>query len=69
MKDHNYPVYILKCADDSYYTGVTNDIERRLKEHKNQFNQNCYTASRLPLELVLLKISNTLIRPLILKNN
>ncbi len=52
MKGHNYHVYILKCADDSYYTGVTNDIERRLKEHKNQLNQDCYTASRLPLELV-----------------
>jgi hypothetical protein len=26
-------VYIVKCRDDSYYTGMTNDIERRLEEH------------------------------------
>ena len=32
-------VYILKCADNSYYTGVTNDIERRLLEHQSGENQ------------------------------
>jgi len=29
-----YTVYILKCADNSYYTGVTNDMDRRLYEHE-----------------------------------
>lgn len=33
-----YYVYILKCNDKNYYTGVTNDIDRRLKEHQNGFN-------------------------------
>jgi predicted GIY-YIG superfamily endonuclease len=30
---HNYYVYILLCSDQSYYTGITNDTERRLYEH------------------------------------
>jgi putative endonuclease len=30
---HNYYIYILECSDDFYYTGVTNDLERRVIEH------------------------------------
>jgi len=45
-------VYILKCADKSYYTGVTNDMERRLKEHQSGQSISSYTASRLPVDLV-----------------
>lgn len=52
MRNHKYHVYILLCTDESYYTGVTNNIERRLKEHGNQLDSDCYTASRLPVELV-----------------
>ncbi|WP_316832741.1 GIY-YIG nuclease family protein [Pedobacter aquatilis] len=47
-----YHVYILKCSDDSYYTGVTNDIERRFKEHINGENKTCYTFNKRPLSLV-----------------
>lgn|SRR5690554_1162267 len=47
-----YYVYILKCSDNSYYTGVTNNIERRLLEHTSGFNVDCYTYNRRPLELV-----------------
>ncbi|TNF50409.1 MAG: GIY-YIG nuclease family protein [Bacteroidetes bacterium] len=45
-------VYILKCNDDSYYTGVTNDLTRRVEEHQTSFSQNSYTSKRLPLSLV-----------------
>jgi putative endonuclease len=45
-------VYMLKCSDDSIYVGVTNNIERRLKEHSNAHNTNSYTARRLPVQLV-----------------
>lgn len=45
-------VYILQCSDDTYYTGVTNNLERRLKEHQQAVNPGCYTASRLPVTLV-----------------
>ena len=44
-------MYILECADGSYYTGSTWDMERRLWEHQNGLGAN-HTAKRLPLKLV-----------------
>ncbi len=48
-------VYILKCSDSSYYTGVTNSVERRFSEHQDGFDQACYTFKRRPLELVFVQ--------------
>ena len=45
-------VYILKCSDSSYYTGVTSKLEQRMFQHNSAFYPDCYTASRRPLELV-----------------
>lgn len=45
-------VYIVKCSDGSYYTGVTNDIERRIAEHNSGEDENAYIFSRRPVELV-----------------
>jgi len=45
-------VYILKCSDGSYYTGVTSNLEQRIFQHETAFYPDCYTASRRPLELV-----------------
>ncbi|GEN76350.1 GIY-YIG nuclease family protein [Chryseobacterium hagamense] len=47
-----YYVYILKCSDNSYYTGVTNDIEKRMQYHIAGVNPDSYTYSRRPVELV-----------------
>lgn len=44
-------VYILRCADGSYYTGSTSDLEHRLAEHGAGFYGG-YTSKRLPVELV-----------------
>lgn len=44
-------VYILKCADQSYYTGHTDNLERRLQQHHQRLFESCYTASRLPIKL------------------
>ncbi|HOI15130.1 MAG TPA: GIY-YIG nuclease family protein [Geobacteraceae bacterium] len=44
-------MYILECADGSYYTGSTKDLERRLWEHQNGVGAN-HTAKRLPVKLV-----------------
>ncbi len=52
---YSYFVYILRCCDNSYYTGITNDIERRLSEHCDGLNPKCYTFKRRPLELVFKK--------------
>lgn len=47
-----YYVYILKCVDDTYYTGLTNNLGRRLSEHDWGRNPDAYTYNRRPLELV-----------------
>lgn len=47
-------VYILRCADSSFYCGYTNDVEKRLKKHKSGKGAK-YTRSRLPLELVFVE--------------
>ena len=45
-------VYILKCSDNSYYTGVTSNLESRMFKHNSGFYPDCYTIIRRPLELV-----------------
>ncbi|GAB4131516.1 MAG: GIY-YIG nuclease family protein [Bacteroidia bacterium] len=45
-------VYILECADGTYYTGVTNNPERRLQEHNAGINPDAYTYSRRPVKMV-----------------
>jgi putative endonuclease len=49
---NQYFVYILLCSDNSYYTGVTNDMERRLYEHENGIDPKSYTFKRRPFKLV-----------------
>ena len=49
----NWYVYILRCADDSLYTGITLDIDKRLKEHNGIASNGAkYTQSRRPVTLV-----------------
>jgi predicted GIY-YIG superfamily endonuclease len=44
-------LYILKCSDGTFYTGITNDIQRRLRMH-NDGSASRYTRSRLPVKLI-----------------
>jgi putative endonuclease len=44
-------MYILKCSDNSYYTGSTTDLEIRFEEHQSGLGSN-YTKRRLPVELI-----------------
>ena len=44
-------VYVLRCADGSYYTGYTTDVERRVAEHDAGEGAK-YTRGRTPVELV-----------------
>jgi len=48
-------VYILKCKDKTLYTGVTNDLSRRLDEHNNSALGAKYTKARRPVVLVYSK--------------
>ena len=52
MSDAWY-VYILRCADNSLYTGVATDVKRRLEEHNN--GKSRYTANRGPWKMVYLE--------------
>ena len=51
MSGLEYIVYILRCGDGSLYTGITNDLERRVAVH-NSGKGAKYTRSRLPVEPV-----------------
>lgn len=46
-----WQVYIIRCADGTLYTGVTDDIDRRLLAHREGRGAR-YTRGRAPLELV-----------------
>ena len=47
-----YLVYILECSDGSYYTGSTDDLNKRLSQHEQGVESSSYTYSRRPLKLV-----------------
>jgi len=47
----SYWVYILRCSDNSYYTGSTDNLEKRINEHKYGKYKG-YTSTRLPVSLV-----------------
>lgn len=49
-----YFVYILKCVDDSYYVGYTNNVARRMQEHQRGLHDS-YTSIRLPTKLVFIE--------------
>lgn len=45
-------VYILRCADNSLYTGITTDVARRMNEHNSTSRGAAYTRVRRPVTLV-----------------
>lgn len=47
----SYLLYVLRCADGSLYTGITNNLEKRLRAHLAKKGSR-YVAARLPAELV-----------------
>ncbi|MCK5288830.1 MAG: GIY-YIG nuclease family protein [Candidatus Omnitrophica bacterium] len=51
-KSGNFSVYILECKDRTYYTGYTNDLERRIKEHNDNKRGAKYTRYKRPVKLV-----------------
>jgi putative endonuclease len=50
-----YYLYILECADKTLYTGVTVDVERRVREHNTSKLGAKYTHARRPVKLVYSK--------------
>ena len=52
MEKREYSLYILRCGDDSLYTGIAIDVEKRLREHEHGNRGAKYLRGRGPLELV-----------------
>ena len=48
----SYFVYIVKCADDTYYCGYTDNLDSRITSHNNSPTGAKYTRSRRPVKLV-----------------
>lgn len=55
IENYSYFIYILKCNDQSVYTGITTDIARRLHEHNHTTRGAKYTRSRRPVVLLAQK--------------
>ena len=58
----SYYVYILQCNDDLFYTGITNNLSRRLEEHTHGLNKNCFTYNRRPIQLIFHQEFNDVIQ-------
>lgn len=53
----SYFVYIVKCSDNTLYTGIAKDLKRRIDEHNNSDKGAKYTRVRRPVELVYSEVS------------
>lgn len=51
-KPVQWHIYILQCNDNSFYTGITTDLKRRLDEHNSSKIGARYTRTRRPVTLV-----------------
>jgi len=56
VKVGDWWLYVLLCADGSYYTGVTTNTERRLYEHNHTKRGAKYTRTRRPTRIVFLEL-------------
>lgn len=53
-------VYILRCADNTLYTGITTDVDRRINQHNGSNKKGAkYTRNRQPVSLVYQESSNS----------
>ena len=55
MFQKEYHVYILRCKDGLYYTGVTGDIQKRYNQHQEGYYKSCFTFKRRPVEIIFLQ--------------
>lgn len=52
MSARQYSLYIIRCGDDSLYTGIAVDVEKRLQQHRSQSIGAKYLRGRGPLQIV-----------------
>jgi len=53
----SWQIYIIRCSDDSLYTGISNDVERRWQQHVDQRGAK-YFRGRKPVEIVYLECAH-----------
>lgn len=51
MAQDEFSLYILRCSDDSLYTGIAADVDRRIAEHRSGTRGAKYLRGRQPLQL------------------
>lgn len=56
MSGNEYSLYILRCSDDSLYTGIAADVQRRIVEHESGPRGAKYLKGRGPLKLVFSEV-------------
>ena len=54
-----YAIYILKCSDGTYDTGLTKDLEARVNEHQTGAHPESYTFRRRPVKLVWREVTES----------
>ena len=59
VKSGDWFVYILRCADETLYTGITTDVKRRLIEHNSKKSITKYTRVRQPVTMVYKEIAES----------
>jgi putative endonuclease len=57
-KSSDWVVYILECADQTRYTGITNNLDHRINEHENGTGAK-YTRGRAPFKLIYSETQST----------
>ena len=50
--DKMWWMYVVRCSDGTLYTGITTDVDRRIREHNTSLRGVKYTRSRRPVELI-----------------
>jgi putative endonuclease len=52
-KESEYTVYILRCSDNTFYTGITTNIKRRIRQHDGEIKGGAtYTKGRSPVKVI-----------------
>lgn len=54
MEKHSWFVYMIHCSDDSYYTGISTDVDKRFAQHKHKKGAK-YFYGREPEEIVMIE--------------
>lgn len=62
-----YYVYIIRCSDHSFYTGITGNLEQRWVQHQEGYYESCYTFKRRPLILEYYLEFNDVIQAILFK--